>query len=97
MIFDCADNELYIHCLHSVIACACAEVEVPIFVKKKWQHHMTDISGGGILPEGAIIPHSPLCAFVCARVHGCLRARARTCVLMHVALACIIESTSFQN
>ena len=59
LIFDCANNELYSRCLHIVTLGACAEVEVPT-LSKRWQHHMAEISGGAILPEGAIIPHSPL-------------------------------------
>ena len=59
LIFDCANNELYSRCLHIVTVCACAEVEVPT-LSQRWQHPMAEISGGAILPEGAIIPHSPL-------------------------------------
>ena len=34
VISDCVKNDLYIHSLHSVTACVCADVEVPILVKK---------------------------------------------------------------
>ena len=63
LIFDCADNELYSHCLHIVTVCACAEVEVHTLLKR-WQHPMAEISSGAILPEGAILPHSPLLSII---------------------------------
>ena len=51
-----APDDLYIHCLHSVTACACAEVEVPILVK-----NMAAPYGWLIFQEGPYYPSGPFC------------------------------------
>ena len=53
-----------------------------LYLSKRWQHHMTDISGGAILPEGAIIPRSPLictCTRTQAHVHTHVYMRTPAC------------------
>ena len=61
VIFDCANNEVYSHCLHSLTTCACAELEVPIHTcQKDGSAIWLKFQEGPHYLGGGILPHSPL-------------------------------------